>query len=51
MSDATHEPRRDDESIEENEDIDPESTVEGIKQLFAPDNDQIPPPSPDSPPP
>jgi len=50
MSDA-HDESRPDEAIKENEDIDAESTVEGIKELFEPDNEQIPPPTPDSPPP
>jgi anti-anti-sigma factor len=51
MSDAQHEPRPESEAIREHEDIDAETVVEDVKELFEPDNDQIPPPSPDAPPP
>ena len=43
--------RRDAEAMKEHEDLDVETLVDDAVELFAPDNDQIPPPSPDAPPP
>ena len=43
--------RRDAEAIKEHDDLDVETLVDDAAELFAPDNDQIPPPSPDAPPP
>ena len=43
--------RREDEAIEAHEGLDTETLVDDALALFSPDNDQIPPPSPDAPPP
>jgi hypothetical protein len=44
--------RRDAEAMmKEHEDLDVETLVDDAAEFFAPDNDQIPPPSPDAPPP
>ena len=43
--------RRDADAIEAHEHLDAETLVEDAVELFAPDNDQIPPPNPDAPPP
>jgi hypothetical protein len=56
MSDAhdepeQHEPGPENEAIREHEKVDAETALEDVKDLFEPDNDQIPPPSPDAPPP
>jgi len=51
MSDAPGDPEADEKAIEEHEHVDAETAVDDIEQLFTPDNDQIPPPSPDAPPP
>ena len=51
MSDEPDQPRSRQAAIEEHETIAAESIVEGVEELFEPDNDQIPPASPDEPPP
>ena len=57
MSDPQHrQPGPDDtsrdEAIREHEHLDAETVIDDIGELFEPDNDeQIPPPSPDTPPP
>jgi hypothetical protein len=51
MSDPSeNRPKHD--AIEEHEGLDAETIADDIKELFEPDNEQqIPPPSPDAPPP
>ena len=43
--------RRDAKAFEEHENLDVETLVDDAIELFSPDNDQTPPPSPDAPPP
>jgi hypothetical protein len=51
MSDERDQPDSRQAAIEEHDKVDAESIVEGVEELFEPDNDQIPPASPDEPPP
>ena len=51
MSDEHRESRPEQAAIKEHEKVDAESVVEGVQDLFEPDNDQVPPASPDEPPP
>jgi hypothetical protein len=41
---------KDEDAIEEHEDLDAETIVEDAKELFAPDNHEVPPAQPDAPP-
>jgi hypothetical protein len=42
--------KRDEDAIEEHEDLDAETIFEDAKELFEKDNDEVPPPQPDAPP-
>ena len=39
------------DAIEEHEDLDAQTIVDDVEELFEPDNTQVPPPQPDAPPP
>jgi len=51
MNDPNHKSESPADAIEEHERLDAETVVNDVRELFKPDNTQIPPPNPDAPPP
>jgi hypothetical protein len=51
MTNADHHAADESSAIHEHDDLDPETIAEDVEDLFRPDNTQVPPPSPDAPPP